>query len=153
MSKIDSSNDIIPEEIRNVNVALLKGQKLNITDKVYIDKPPFILVAHCNRGVQLNYTKELLAMTPQEGFVFDILMDNRLAPFSKKQWIRSNYSSIDNSILTASEKKKVYEGYKRLRAKNLVVRVSRGKYLINPELVITSDDLYEQELAEYKMFD
>jgi len=149
MDEIDSYNGIIPQDIRNVNISLTSGQRLSIEDISYVKKPSYIMVASGYGVKNMDYTKELLAMTPQEAFVFNILMDNRDTPDPMKPYIRSNYSHIDNSILTKSEKKKVYEGYKRLRNKNLVVRLARGKYLINPRLIITHDSLYTTELAAY----
>ena len=149
MEEIDSYDSIIPNSDRNVNLTLKPNETLKIVTAERTKKPSFMMVASGYGEKNMDYTKELLAMTPQEAFVFEKLMDNRDTPDVSQEYIRSNYSHIDNSILTSSEKKKVYEGYKRLRKKNLVVRISRGKYLINPQLVITNDDLYKVELLAY----
>jgi hypothetical protein len=134
---------------RNVNIELRCNQRLQITDTKYRPKPSYIMVASGFKRGTMNYTKELLAMDKQEAFLFDILMDNRNSPDESKPYIRSNYTYVDSSLLTKSEKKKVYEGYKKLYGKGLIVRVSRGKYLINPNLVITNDDLYVKELKDW----
>ncbi len=97
----------------------------------------------------MNFTKELLAMDRKEAFLFNILMDNRVAPDESRPYIRSNYTSVDVSKLTKSEKKRVYEGYKTLSEKGLIIRVANGKYLINPNLVVTNDNLYVKELADW----
>ena len=149
MSKIDSYTDIIPQEPRNVNIILQPNESLEIKSKTYTKKPSYIMVASGYGAHNMDYTKELLAMTPQEAFVFNLLMDNRDMPDLSRTYIKSNHTYIDNSLLSKSEKKKVYEGYKRLHSKNLVIRIARGKYLINPQLVITNDELYKTEIVEY----
>ena len=149
MWTIDSSSSIITEQSRNVNVELAPNQELVILDKNYIKKPSFIMVASGYGDTIMDYTKELLAMTPQEAFMFNLLMDNRKTPDISKPYIRSNYSTILGSTLTDAEKKKIYVGYKRLASKNLITRVKREHYLINPQLVITNDSLYEKELIDY----
>jgi len=149
MDQIDSKNTSIPEDARNVNITLASNQVFTVSDIQYTSKPSFIMVAS-GIGDTLDYTKELLHMTSQEAFVFELLMDNRIIPDYTKPYIKSNHSHIDNSLLSKSEKKKVYEGYKRLHAKDLIVRLSRGKYLINPKLVITNDAFYATELATYQ---
>jgi hypothetical protein len=150
MIGVEFCESIISDSEKNVNITLKQNQTLEIRNAASVRKPSYIMVASgYNTGKSMNYTKELLAMTSQEAFVFDILMDNRDTPYLDKPYIKSNYTYIDNSTLTKNEKKKVYEGYKRLRSKDLVIRISRGKYLINPKLVITNDDLYVTELVAY----
>lgn len=46
----------------------------------------------------------------------------------------TNIAQYDTSGLTAVEKNRISRGYKTLREKNLVVRIKRGSYLINPRL-------------------
>jgi len=140
--------------VQNLNITIPKGKKLKIGfENEQVSKPSYIMVGSgyiTHKGTQsMDYTKELLAMTPQEGFVFNLLIDNRDVPNEAKPYIKSNYSYIDNSKLTKSEKKKVYEGYKRLKSKDLVIRIKRGHYLINPKLVISNDSFWEKEMLDY----
>ena len=151
MDKISSHDEIIPQLSHNVNVVLGPNQQLHIIDSTYTKKPSYIMVAsgYTARNDSMNYTDELLAMTAQEGFLFQLLMENREIPDLSKSYIRSNYSFIDSSKLSKTDKNRLSEGYKRLRKKDIVIRVKRGSYLINPNFVMTNDDLWSRELATY----
>ena len=155
MDHIDSHDDIIPQNTRTVNINLNANQTFKVETKKYVFKPSYIQVGSgyvtdkTKRGYSMDFTEELLNMTPQEGFVFKLLMSNRECPDITKDFYKTNRSYIDSSTLTKSEKKKVYEGYTRLASKNLVIRISRGTYMINPRLVISNVGNGEDERRLY----
>jgi len=146
MSYIDSNNNIIPQNTENVSLKIGKHQQVVVQDIEKEAKPNFIMVGS---GVEINgkvnsmdYTKVLLDMTKDEGFIFKLLIDNREVPNAYKPYSLSNYTNINAQIFTATERKRLSLGYIGLRNKNVVIRVSKGRYLINPALVISNVDGY-----------
>jgi len=152
MRKIDSIDKSIPEDSRNVQVTLTGDQTLTINDTKRVKKPSFLMVASgMGKGDNVkNYTNELLNMSTAEGFAFQLIMDNRDVPDELKPYVRSNYSYVHATEMSKKDKNKMYEGYKGLLKKDLVIRVKPHYYLINPELVICNDDMYNIQLARYK---
>lgn len=55
----------------------------------------------------------------------------------------TNIALLDSSTLSQVDKNKISKGYKELAAKDLVVRVKRGVYLINPRLSPPYADYYD----------
>jgi hypothetical protein len=158
-----SDKSIIPEEFlneigRNVYLGNVgKDESVSISiGKKRTSKPSFMMVGNGNyetknNGQSMDYTKELLNMSKPEAAMFLLLMENRLTPDIRKPRSRSNYTFIDNKALDGKARRQIVAAYKILRAKDLVVRVQRGRYLINPRLVISSDDWQEEELAYIKL--
>jgi len=122
-----------------------------ISLKNYGKKPAFIMVGSGNKDKEnkgtysMDYTKELLNMTKPEGFMFGLLMENRTVPDARLPYIKINETYIDNSKLTQTEKKYVAKAYKILREKDLIVRIRREHYIINPRLVISNDEWQKDE--------
>ena len=117
-------------------------------------KPRFLMVGSGNietkKGQQsMNYTNELLDMSKPAGYLFRKAMDNRLIPNINEPYILSNISIFSSKDLTNTEKRYIKLGYKELRAKNILVREKRGLYIINPRMVVSSND-WQQDEIRYK---
>lgn len=116
--------------------------------------PSFMMVGNGNRDTQekgtfsMDYTKELLNMKAPERFMFRLLMENRRPYDSNIPYIKSNLSYIHNYKFSKTEKKYLILGYKELRRKDIVVRIRRQVYIINPRLVIPQN--WEIDEYEYK---
>ncbi len=122
-----------------------------MSSSISVKKPAFIMVGNGNkdkngRGTHsMDYTKELLNMTAPERFMFGLLMDNRMTFDKDKPHIKSNHIYIDNHNLSATEKRYLSIAYKKLREKNIIVRIRRQHYIINPRMVIPHDTWKEEE--------
>jgi len=138
-----------PQHHTEVVVKLKANQQVKVETVSYSQRPSFIMVASGYQRAGLNYTKELLEMNSSESFLFGTLMDNRIVPDPTKPMLKSNKAILSNKLLNKAEQKKVYEGYKKLARKRLVIRIKRGLYLINPEFLIPADSLFESELIEF----
>ena len=157
MDEIGSSDIIISENTyketeKGMYVGdIPKGKKLNMSLEDISRKPAFMMVGTGNKDKNnkgtnsMDYTKELLDMTKPEGFMFGLLMENRISPENKPEYIKTNQTYIDNKTLTATEIKYVGKAYRLLRNKDLIVRTHREHYIINPRLVISNDDWKKDE--------
>lgn len=59
----------------------------------------------------------------------------------KKQYdYRSNMCVIPTAEMTSTQRSKFYTGTKVLQEKNIIVRLSPGKYMINPMMLIPSEE-------------
>ena len=150
MVETDSSSNSIAEEMMNVNITIGKNQHLKLIDSTNVTKVGFEMHGNGISKGSFNYTKELLKMGADEAFLFDLIMDSRMVPNIHAPFIKSNYSQVDSSKLTKRQKKQLYEGYKTLSIKKLVVRVARGKYLINPKLVVTDNEMYQSLVTDWE---
>lgn len=56
----------------------------------------------------------------------------------------TNLASFDTSSLSPTDKNKVSKGYKQLESMNLVVRVKRGVFLINPRISPCYPEYFER---------
>ena len=157
MDEIGSSNNSVADNTygSTENRTYLGNVPDNSTAHITITKngvkPAFIMVGtgnkdKSNKGTHsMDYTKELLNMTKPEGVMFGLLMENRTNPENRPEYIKTNQTYIDNSTLTATEKKYIAKAYSTLRKKDLIVRTQREHYIINPRLVISNDDWKKDE--------
>ena len=88
--------------------------------------------------------KEVLRMTAAEQWMFNLLKENLLV-------YNSTEVSLVDVELSSADKQKLKLGYSRLREKDLVRRVKRQHYMINPTALIpTGKEVdMEVEIAEY----
>ncbi len=117
-------------------------------------KPSFIMCGSGN-GIEnkgtysMDYTEMLLGLSKPAGFMFGLLMKNRLAEEDnygvQSKYKKRNLTFIVSKHMTSPEKKSLTKGYKELLAKDMVVRVKRGWYIINPRLVISGDNWTNEE--------
>jgi len=143
--------DIVPQKFAKVNTTVVaEGYEFSghvkRKSKVSIG---FDMVGNGNKG-SLNYSKELLNMSRPEAFMFELLLDSRIAPDFTKEFKKSNHCDLRDADLTSSQKQYIVKAYKLLRDKDLVIRTKPKRYLINPRLVISHPDFFEDEYAEYE---
>jgi len=100
----------------------------------------------------MDYTKMLLSLSKPAAFLYERIYEGRMAEIDtngvQHPYKKSNTSVVDSTMFTAMQKKYVTKGYKELLDKDMVVRIKRGMYLINPRLVISGDQ-WQCELATY----
>ncbi len=157
MDEIGSGSDIIAQtpydgnDNRTYLGNIPKGKRAKISLENISTKPAFMMVGNGNADKEkkgthsMDYTKELLNMTQPEGFMFLLLMKNRIGNDIRNSHIKSNRTYINNSELTRTQKKYISIAYKTLRKKDIIVRTSRMHYIINPRLVISNDNWEEDE--------
>ena len=151
--------DLLNETNRNVylgNISSDEDVTIAISKKRSRSKPSFMMVGTGNKetkndGQSMDYTEELLNMTKPEAAMFSLLMKNRDTPDFTKPRSRSNFTYIDNKNLDEKEKRQIVKAYKLLRDKDLIVRVKRGQYLINPRLVISGENWRKEEEVYKKL--
>lgn len=146
-----SSDSIVPEKFAKVNTTIVaEGYEftghIKRKSKISIG---FDMVGNGNKD-SLNYSKELLRMSKPEAFMFELLLDNREIPDFTKPHKRSNNCDLRGVDLTSTQKQYLIKAYKMLREKDLVVRTKPQRYLINPKLVISHPDFFEDEYKEYE---
>jgi hypothetical protein len=88
----------------------------------------------------LDFIDLMSEMTPQELWTIKFLKDN-LILLSERVSGKIKYrttcrSIIKTSNLSSAEQQKFKKGYKRLNAKNLVKRIKRQHYILNPDFFI-----------------
>ena len=118
-------------------------------------KPAFMTVGNGfgskRRGSNsMNYTKMLLGLGKPAGFLFDLIMDGRLPYVNSITGITStvqfhNVAVVNSKEFSSTEKQYVTKGYKELLEKGMVVRQARGRYVINPRLVISGNEWADEE--------
>ena len=120
-----TSEDIIPE-----GSELYKGIR-----KKYKTKPVFRLVGrkgNNSEGDGMDMIQEMAKMNKAEIALFAMIELNL-------DW-ETNIGIVRNPKDNKSLTNKIYAGYKLLRAKDLVRRVQREMYMINPKLIIPGDN-------------
>jgi len=118
-------------------------EKVTKIEKMKEDyKPSFRLAGDGKKnrqGYSMNLVEETCNFTSQEQWLFIKI---------EKELDDKNVSIVRSKPLTKVEKEKLSIGYKRLRSKDLVRRIRREHYMVNPRLIIPKD-FREREL-EYK---
>ena len=145
--------DIIPRKTAKVNTTIVEeGYEftghLKRKSKINIG---FDMVGNGNKN-SFNYSRELLNMSRPEAFMFQLLLDNRNVPDFTKEHKKSNHCDLRDIELTSTQKQYIVKAYKILREKDLVVRTKSQRYLINPRLVISHPDFFEDELNDYNRY-
>ena len=103
--------------------------------KKYKSKPPFIMVGSGyknNTGHSMDFIKTLTQMSKPELALFEQITDYLD--------IESNIGIVKAPKGNQVAQNKIYKGYKLLRAKDLVRRVQREMYMVNPDLIIPGDN-------------
>lgn len=88
----------------------------------------------------VDILRELAMMTKAEQFVFLVIKDGITFENGYEPVVR-----IDRKELTTTQVQYLDKGYKLLEAKDLVRRIKRGHYMINPNALVPND--YEKWLA------
>ena len=102
--------------------------------------------------IPIDAINELTDMTVQELWTIKLLRNNlipREELVSKQLKLRTSCKSIITaSELTSGERQKFQTGYKRLYSKNLLKRIKRQHYILNPDFFIPYFYLDEKELFD-----
>jgi len=133
------SNRIITNETFEFNEGYEKITKIKKIKNDY--KPSFRMIGDGKKnrqGISMNLVKEMSNMSAQELWLMNKLeesLDNK------------NISKIKRDNLSEPEKRKLQLGFKLLHEKDLVRRVKKEHYMINPMLIIPKE--WKERYAEY----
>lgn len=126
------------------HVSLGKHQKLVVQDDIISRKPHFILIGTGRNSMKrkhklkpIDLLSEIANMTSNEAFAFITLRDSLNWDTLTKQ-----YSLVivpNQSEFTTYQQKQFKLGVKSLIDKDLVKRIKRGNYMINPMAIIPSN--------------
>ena len=149
-------NKYYNKSITNINLILPEEKEIVISSKKREHIPGFIMIGNgigkrMRDGALMEPIDALdlfQTFSPQEWFVFNTLRKYCI----KKDEITNKYYTTCKvkiePIRESNDKKRFKEGYKRLKEKNVVLRLKRGGwYFINPNIIIPT--CYENELIEY----
>ncbi len=97
------------------------------------------------RGITaMNTLQELCKFTPQEQFLFAKLEEHLLEEDAVNDKgthfkVKTNVAVIVNKNFTSAEQQKIKAGFKRLNSKDIVRRLKRQHYIINPQFLVPYD--------------
>jgi hypothetical protein len=138
-SEVSSNIDLVNEILSNNSLDKVKGNenlelriRRNDIDNV---KPPFIMCGtghKNNNGNSMNIIDTMAEMTKPELFLFRMITD--------RMNLTTMIGTTLSKSLTDSQKQQIKTGYKRLRTKNIIKRVRREHYMVNPDLIIPPED-------------
>lgn len=153
MSSITNS-DLSSDKFNTLLTSVPKGADVKITLTQPISKPPFIMVGSGvigKKGASMNYTKMLLGLSKPAGFMFEAVMDNRVPELNEygepSLYLKTNYSNVQPDPADKVAVKYFTLGYKELLEKNMLVRIKRGQYLINPSLIISGNNWVAEQIV------
>ena len=142
------------KSISQLNINLPEGKELYAVVRSKVVRPNYYqLGSGMNKKLiennPIDAITKLLHMTPQEAFVIETLKDvTELIHFDdNNRYYSSNIVSIAYTTFSNTNKVRFSIGYKRLRGKDLVRRIKRQEYIINPNLIIPT--YYEKEIEIY----
>ncbi len=126
------------EKTSIVQIVLKPGEAIWKQEKRVNNKPNFRMI-----GVnKMNAIKLLTSLTPQEAYVFQEIM-------SHLDYI-TNLGYVSQKNKTSTQTQQFTTGYKRLKDKDMVVRLKRGQpslYMVNPDLILPTN--YDEALIRW----
>ena len=131
------------------NITLRDDEELSMQKKKkYLPTPNYYKVGNGTYSSRYNMSSidlmnEILEMTVPEAWLLRLLKDNLIG-------YDSTEVSLVDVALTDSDKQKLKIAYKRLRDKDLVRRIKRQHYMINPVALIPSGVDVTKEVIKYK---
>ena len=136
--------------ISTVSLKLANNEEAVISVKKKSHKPGFIMVGNGKtnkKGVDsIDLLIEVADMSSNEKLCFFLIKDGVIFdPWDNRLIYQVR---IDTSKLTKSQKSKFSNGFNKLKDKDLVKRVSRGVYMINPNALIPNDYVRELHIWE-----
>lgn len=128
---------IIAQDGYDVVSSLVKQGK----DRLPSNEPSWVKISSgrsmYNMRAGYPYEQTLISLNANESKVFSVLLNN--------YDFKTGFSTLNTQNMTPSEKVLVSRGYQDLHKRDLVKRVKKFTYLINPDARIHKD-LYESHL-------
>lgn len=128
------NGNIVPK----IELALAEGLEVSLTTRTKENKPGFMMVGN---GWETRMNKdsvdllwEISQMSSNEKLCFFKIKDSMVYSRSDERIIYQVV--IDMGDMTPSQKSKFSNGYTSLKQKDLVRRVKKGVYMINPNAII-----------------
>ena len=128
------NGNIVPK----IELALAEGLEVSLTTRTKENKPGFMMVGN---GWETRKNKdsvdllwEISQMSSNEKLCFFKIKDSMVYSRSDERIIYQVV--IDMGDMTPSQKSKFSNGYTSLKQKDLVRRVKKGVYMINPNAII-----------------
>jgi len=90
-----------------------------------------------NKGTSMDLVHEMSKMSKPELWLFDLIIskfDGKYEDYYQDDFI--NQVLLSSKDMTGTEKKYLTSGYKLLYSKDIIRKVKRGKYMVNPKLII-----------------
>ncbi len=112
--------------------------------RVSSSKPPYQLIGRGQRnatGSSMNAIQLMMEMSSSEQFLF--------SKVESHMDYKSCVGSCTIARFTQSEKQRVKLGYKKLRVKDILRRIKREHYMINPDFIVPNED-YRMLKSIYK---
>ena len=143
--------------VTNINCKIPEGHQAEVKIIQAEQKPRYYRIGNGIRNtfmkdhVAIDAIDELAQMTPQELWTIKLVKDNldliQERTTSGYSMRTSCKARILSSELTSAEKQKFKTGYKRLRKKNLLRRIKRQYYILNPDFFIPH--FYVEEMTDF----
>ena len=145
--------------ISQLNFEIPDGMKTETTLIYMTQKPRYFRIGNGLRNTfmtkehnPIDAIDQMANMTPQELWVIKLLKDNLILVeerTAKGIKLRTSAKAIIKaSELTNAEQQKFKTGYKRLHIKNLLKRIKREHYILNPDFFIPHYYQEERELFD-----
>ena len=136
---MNEDNDIISEPVYH---------KLNPGDKVIGagKDVPYYKIGNGNYnniGQSMNLIQEMTKMSKPELWFFGEI-ESRIDFRNQKA---TGEVVLDYSMYTSSQKQNIKKAYILLNNKNIVKRIKRGKFIINPKLILPRDVSLAEEIC------
>jgi len=160
MDNVSISNPVLNNA--EILAKLPTGKRAEITILNATSKPSFYMVGNGNRNKSMNkeqndivksFWKEAMNMSPQEQW-FMLKIEEHLEPelyvdADQRQKVKTTCKVfIPSSELTNAEKQKLKIAYKRLREKDLIRRIKRQHYMVNPMMLVPT--FFDEEFTRYR---
>ena len=134
--------------ITNTSLTLHKDEELVISKRKKSHKPGFIMIGNGNTNkhgiTSIDLLHEIANMSSNEKYAFFLIKDNIVFDPYDECFIYQ----VRVNLTTDTDKSKFSRGYTSLRKKELLKRISKGTYMINPNALVPSD--YHKELKVWE---
>ncbi len=145
------------KSITTVNIELPEGNNIILSSKKKGFVPSYYRICQGNIYREGNIMKQSLdayelmsTFTPQEWYVLNTLKQIGFVHYDTKfnKHYSSNIISTKSLKLNSTQKNQFSTGYKRLNSKNIIKRIKRQLYIINPDFQIPTNYKNEKETYE-----
>lgn len=135
------------ESMTDVTLQIAKGQKAVVIDEACITQPNYYKIGNGTmnkEGVRsINLVKEMVNLSKPAQKMIAMIMDKMIYdPFYygkdlNGKWIGGVIFDVYLVPKNNTERKIILKGFKELHNKDLVRRIKRSQYMINPNAIIT----------------